>query len=97
MSELMRLDLFLLVHATVGVATAVHALQQPFGGELAQIAANGVFRQRELLAERLRDNAAVALQDREDVLFALAGKHRAIVSGQAADCTDFLVYARIYA
>jgi cardiolipin synthase len=26
MSELMRLDLFLLVHATVGVATAVHAL-----------------------------------------------------------------------
>jgi hypothetical protein len=75
----------------------VHALQQAFGRQFAQVAPDGVFRQRKRLTERLCDNVAVALQDREDVLLALSGEHRPMVAGRPFDCTHFLVSARNYA
>ena len=58
-----------------GQRAAVHALQPSGRGQLAQIAADGVLRQLQLLAHILGDDLALRLQDLEQVILALAGEH----------------------
>ena len=54
---------------------AVHALHQPAGGQLAQVAPHRVLRYAERGDELGRDDLAVALEAREDDLAALGGQH----------------------
>jgi hypothetical protein len=58
-----------------GQGTAVHALQPPRCRQLAQVAANGVFRELQLATDILGDDLALRLQDLQQVLLALAGEH----------------------
>ena len=60
-----------------GQGAAVHALQPPGGRQLAQVAADRVFRQLQLAADVLGDDLSLRLQDLEQVILALAGEHAA--------------------
>ena len=53
---------------------AVHALHEPLGGELAQVAPDRVLGHAQLVDEPRGDDLAVAVQDREDRLPALGGE-----------------------
>jgi hypothetical protein len=53
----------------------MNTLQQAFGGELAQIAADGVFGDAEFVAEILGDDGAGLAEGIEEVLSAMAGEH----------------------
>ena len=50
-------------------------LEQPFGGEFAQIAADGVFGDAEFVAQILCDDCAGLTKGFEDVFSAMAGEH----------------------
>jgi hypothetical protein len=58
-----------------GQSTAMHALQPPGGGELSQIASDGVLRKLQLAAHVLGDDLPLHVQDLEQVILALAGEH----------------------
>ena len=53
----------------------MNALEQTFGGQFAQIAADGVFRDAEFTAQILGDDGAGMAESFEDVFSTVAGEH----------------------
>ena len=67
------------------------ALDEPLGGELAQVAPDGVLGHAELLHEARGDDLAVARERVEDGLAALGGEERGgctFMHGSAWYCVD---------
>ncbi|GDY34551.1 hypothetical protein ACINB_04430 [Acidovorax sp. NB1] len=64
----------------------MHTLQAALGGQLAQVAPHGVFRDAQLLAEGLGHDLAVLLKSSEQELFALGGQHEWLDKVIARNC-----------
>ena len=69
-----------------GQGAAVHTLQAALGGQLAQVAPHGVFRDAQLFAEGLGHDLAVLPQAVEQELFALGGQHERLDKEIARIC-----------
>jgi len=67
-------------------------LQETFRCQLSQIAPDGVFRERELLAQVFCDDLPGPAQDIEDVLFAMTGEHNPLSHETARDCMCYRVW-----